>query len=48
MEIELRADSGDICHTVVNKLEDGNVEIYVYNRFIPPNDQDNYPDGSEL
>ena len=48
MEIEFSMDSGDIWHNVVNELEDGNVEIYVYNRSIPPNHQEDYPGGSEL
>ena len=48
MEIEFKADYGDIWHITVNKLEDGNVEIYVYNRSILLNDQEDYPDKSEL
>lgn len=48
MAIEFPTDSGDILHIVVNKLEGGNVEIYVYNRSIPPNHSEDYSGGSEL
>ena len=46
MAIEFRTDYGDILHIVVNKLEGGNVEIYGYNRSIPPNQSEDYSGGT--
>ena len=48
MEIQFSADSGDIWHIAVNKLEGGNVKICVYNRSIQPNHPEDYPGGLEL
>ena len=48
MDVPVPADYGDIWHVVVNDLPDGNVEIYVYNRSISPNDRQDYPGDSEL